>query len=384
MQRARFHRHPDSTLWPPADPGLAALCACLDAGGAPDLRQDGTVGCRQTGTPLVFVETSGSTGAAKVIRRSQASWIASFAVNARAFGIGPGDTCATLGALGHSLTLYATIEALHLGAGLSALAGLTPRHQAQALAHATVLYATPSQLRLLRAGEGAASLPGIRCVLVGGGALDAGLRAGLAGLFPAAAIHEFFGASETSFVTLTDAETPPGSVGRAYPGVRIEIREGTTPLPPGQPGEIWVASPYLFEGYETGNSPDTRREGAFLGIGEVGVLDPAGHLTLLGRTSRRVRVAEHSVFPEEIERVLATDPGVTLCAAIPQPDPLRGAQIVAVIQGHAPEDRLRALCRAQLPPHAVPRRFVYLPRMPMLPAGKPDLTALAALIGAAP
>jgi len=382
MQRARFHRHPDSTLWPPADPGLSTLCTCIEVGGAPALRQDGTVGCRQTETPTVFVETSGSTGAAKVIRRSQASWIASFAVNRDLFGLGATDCYATLGALGHSLALYATIEALHLGADLIALAGLTPRHQAQALARATVLYATPSQLRLLLAGTAGVSLPGMRWVLVGGGALDPVLRAALARLFPGAALHEFFGASETSFVTLTDAETPPGSVGRAYPGVRIEVRDGSIPVPHGQPGEIWVASPYLFDGYDSGDSRDTRRDGAFLSIGEMGLLDGTGNLVLKGRKTRMIRVAEHSVFPEDVERVLVTDAAVTLCAVIPEADALRGQHLVAVVQGDpACEGRLRALCRARLPAHAAPRRYVFLDTLPLLAAGKPDLQALTARFG---
>ena len=357
MQPDRFRRSPDSTLWPADDAGLAALVACLDAGGAPAVGRDGTVGCRPSAIPQLFVETSGSTGRAKTIRRSQASWIASFGVNRDLFGLGATDCYATLGALGHSLTLYATLEALFLGADLRALAGLAPRYQLQALQPATVLYATPSQLRLLLAGAGTAVRAGMRLVMVGGGTLDPVLRAGLTRLFPAADIREFFGAAETSFLTLSDPQTPAGSVGRAYPGVTLDIRDGTTPAAPGVAGEIWAASPYLFDGYDSGDSRDTRREGAFLSIGEMGLLDSAGYLILKGRKTRMIRVAEHSVFPEDVERLLATDPAVTLCAVIPEADALRGQHLVAVVQGDpACEGRLRTLCRAGLPAHAAPRR----------------------------
>ena len=152
------------------------------------------------------------------------------------FGIGPGVSVAVLGGLVQSLALYGALEGMHLGARVHLLGGLRPDRQAQALAArgVQVLYATPAQLRGL-----AGALPDLRLVLVGGSKLDAGLRAGLAALAPGAELREFYGAAETSFITLADADTPEGSVGRAYPGVELDIRQG----------EVWVKSPYLFNGY---------------------------------------------------------------------------------------------------------------------------------------
>lgn len=367
---------PQSALLTPDAPGLAALRDAVAQGGSLRLSQSrGPL--REDGPPMLLCETSGSSGAPKVIRRRPESWQRSFAVTAEVFGIGATDRYATLGDQGHSLTLYALLEGFHLGADVASLAGLRPRAQARFLAETgiSVLYATPTQLRLLLRGAEAAGLtafPALRRIFCGGGPLDAGLATQLRARFDQADLRAFFGASETSFITLSDAATPPGSVGRPYPGVSLKID-----APAGQTGEIWVASPYLFEGYASDTSSDTRRDGAWLSIGEMGYLDAAGHLFLRGRKSRMVTVADHNVFPEEIEAVLTQVPGVTACAVVHRPDAARGHRMIAFVQGTASEATLRAACRAALAPHTVPQRFIHLDALPLLPAGKPDLAALS-------
>lgn len=374
-----FRISPESTLLTPEAPGLAGLVAALRRGGGLRLSQDaGAVPVE--GPPMLYCETSGSSGAPKVIRRTPESWQRSFAVTAEVFGIGPADRYASFGTLGHSLTLYALLEAFHIGADAAALTGLRPRAQARFLAEQaiSVLYATPTQLRLLLRGaaaEGITAFPAQRYIFCGGGPLDAALQAALPARFPGADLRAFFGASETSFITLTDTTTPPGSVGRPYPGVSLRID-----APPGETGEIWVASPYLFDGYASGSAPDTRRAGDWLSIGEMGYLS-GGYLFLRGRKSRMVTVADHNVFPEEIEAIVAQVPGVAACAVIARPDAARGHRMLCFHQGTADEAALRAACRAALPLPAVPQRFVRLAALPLLPAGKPDLAALARKAG---
>ncbi|TNF17488.1 MAG: acyl--CoA ligase [Rhodobacteraceae bacterium] len=381
----RFSISPRSRFLTPGAPGLGALVAALRAGAsirASQATQADPITRCDTPRPALFCETSGSSGAAKVIRRRPASWRRSFEVNRGIFALGPGERYGCFGHLGHSLTLYAVLEALHLGADIACLAGRGPKRQVDALREmaVTVLYATPSQLQLLARGAEAAgieALPGIRRVFCGGGTLDAALRQRLARLFPDAELREFFGASETSFITISDAKTPPGSVGRAYPGVALRIAGG-------EPGEIWVRSPYLFEGYDRGGSDDTRWDGDWLSIGEIGQMDARGNLFLRGRKGRMVTVADRNVFPEEIERLIGARADVVACAVLAEPDPLRGHRLHCFVEGTAPERALRLACRAGIGPEAVPHRFTYLARLPLLPAGKPDLQALQARIGAEP
>lgn len=327
--------------------------------------------------PYLQCGTGGSSGAPKVIRRSQASWIASFHVNQARFGITDADRYAVLGELVHSLALYGVIEALHLGADLHLMAGMRPGAQADLIASAeiSVLYATPAQLRLLtRAGR--APMPKMRQVLCGGGAVDTHLRAQIAALFPNAECAEFYGASETSFIAMSDRSTPQGSVGQPYPNTQIRIE-----APMGETGLIWIKSPYLFAEYAQGMSAETRWNDGFLTVGELGHFDAQGNLFVQGRAGRMVRIADQTVYPEAVEILMCEVANGRHCAVIARPDPARGAVLIGVLSG-AQDDALAARvlenCRATLGPLTMPKRIIFLKEFPLLPSGKPNLMAIQA------
>lgn len=319
--------------------------------------------------PVLETLTSGSTGQPRRIRRTQGSWIASFAVNRR-FGIGPGARVAVLGRLVHSLALYGAVEGLHLGAEVHLLDSLRPDRQRQALVarRITHLYATPAQLRLLTEGRG--HCPDLRLVLVGGSKLDAGLRRALQVMAPAAAIREFYGAAEASFITIADEGTPENSVGRLYEGVEVSLDPT---------GEIWVKSPYLFVSYAEGDGSARWRDG-WLSVGEIGRLED-GFLYLSGRAGRMVTVADQNVFPEEIETLMLSLPGVTKAAVLPVRDALRGTVLVAMVQGDpSAEEAVLASLRAELGALKAPKALLWQTDWPVLASGKTDLRALEARI----
>ncbi|WP_353476303.1 AMP-binding protein (plasmid) [Salipiger sp. H15] len=381
MSDSLFHWHPACRLLEPQTPDdvLDALCAALRDGAGFTIGETGLARLPEE-QGILQSRSSGTTGGAKAIRRTHGSWIASFRVNAEVLGVTPADVYGVLGAPVHSLALYAIAEAAWLGADLLCLHAQRPARQAEALrdAGATLLYATPTQLRLLcEAGQ---ALPDLRHILCGGGRMPEGLRARIAQLCPNAALREFYGAAETSFIAWGDAGTPEGAVGRAYPGVEIRID-----APAGEVGEIWVRSPYLFEGYAEGSSADTRWRDGFVTVGEMGRLDGEGCLAVAGRRSRMVTIADRNVFPEDIEALLLAEPGVRHCAVMPRADPRRGVHLVAVIAGPCDGDtaeRLLALCRGAFGPLAAPRRVIGLADFPLTASGKPDLRQIAARLEA--
>ncbi len=374
----RFHLSPETHVLTPDVAGLTALLEVL--------REGHSLLARPSDEPIspvlepkqwLYCQSSGSTGYAKTIRRTPDSWIRSFEMDQEMFGLSSADVYASLGTLSHSLTLFAAVAACHIGADLAMLGNMAPRGQIAGLERldASVLYATPAQLRLLlRAGEGRA-LTGIRLIFSSGGKLDQPTRAALGILFPQAEVQEIFGATETSYITLAGPDAPEGSVGRAYPGVELRLTE----MDAAGVGEIWMRSPFLFDGYAEGHSAETRWEGDWLTIGEMGWIGADGNLYPKGRRNRMVTVADKNVFPEEIEGVLMRVEGVELAVALALPDALRGHRIVAVIQGTAEGNKLRHLCRQEIGDHAAPKEIRQLDTLPMLPGGKPDLRALARL-----
>lgn len=378
MDIAEFpHRLGGAVLTPDA-PGLSTLVALLRMGGQIRTRHSGATPVFGGSGPAdtLACETSGSSGAPKTVLRRTASWYASFDVTRRYHAVTPGDRYAAFGSLGHSLPLYAAFEGLSLGADLALLAGSSARRHVMALRDLgiTVLYATPVQLGLLCVSARAcnvAALPNLRLVMSGGGPCSGGLRAEVGRLCPNAVFRHFYGTSETSFVSWTGPDTPEGSVGRVYPGVDLSLDAR---------GAIRVSSPYLFEGYEGADRPDPAQGARQVATGEIGRFDRNGFLYLRGRADRMVTVGDLNVFPEEIEAAILHDPAISLCAAIARPDPRRGHRIVCAVQGS--EDaglvrRLRRRCREAVGPEAVPHRFVFMERLPLLRAGKPDIARIA-------
>jgi long-chain acyl-CoA synthetase len=316
----------------------------------------------------IEVSTSGSTGPApKVVRRSFDSWRNSIAANRNLFGYASNDVFAVLGGLSHSLTAYAVIEAAHCRAGLILGGGMGRKALQTSLEQATILHATPTQLRSI-APFG--PFPNVRLVLIGGGELDDATATTLADAIPNATRSVYFGTSEASFVTICNDTTPRGSVGTAYPDVEIEVRDITQGY-----GEIWVKSPYLFDGYAQGDDPMTQVIDGWLTVGEMGYLDDDGNLYLVGRKNRMFTSADINIFPEAIENEIKTLTGVEAAAVLQKPDAARGAVPICFYSGTLSPEALAEIANPRLP---VPiRQFVQMTDWPLLAAGKTDLQALA-------
>ncbi len=338
-------------------PGVRAMAQALGQGAG--FRVGGTGDVAPAGFETL---TGGSAGTPRRVRRTVASWTASFAVNAGLFGIGPGSGVGIPGRLCHSLALYGALEGMHLGATVHLLDGLRADRMARALAQVAVIYATPAHLRMLV--DAGADWPRLRHLVVGGAKLDARLRAVLAEVAPQAQITGFYGAAEASFITMTDAATPDGSVGRAYPGVEIRV----------DAGEVWVRSPYLFRGY-VGDGPARWRDG-WLTVGEYGRLEN-GYLYLQGRAGRMVTIADQNVFMDEVEAYLAGLRGVARVAVVARADPARGHVLEAVMMGdQACEAAILQAARRHLGVLKTPRRVWWRRDWPDLASGKTDMMAI--------
>lgn len=340
----------------------------------------------QPEAPFYIGLTSGSTGHPKAFQRSHRSWIESFRLASTAFGLEAEERVFVPGGLGHSLHLFGAVHALHQGWRVDIARGFQPaavmrRMQA---AGSTVLVTTPTQLRLLAmAGErDGLRLACLRRILISGAKWHERDRDRVAKVFPQAECHEFYGTSETSFISHRGPADACGEgVGRPFPGVEVEVRgaDGER-LAEGEEGELWVRSPLLFDRYVMGDEPMTRSADGWLTVGDRGHLDSAGRLHLAGRGGRMIVTSGLNVFAEEIEAVLMDHPGVLQAAVFGVADGLRGARIVAALQAGAEVDRgaLRRHCLLRLERAKVPLRFHIVADWPLTPGGKSDLPAIEA------
>ena len=337
--------------------------------------------------PFYVGFTSGSTGTPKGYRRDHRSWVESFRGDAIEFGIGPSNVVLAPGALTHSLFLYALVHGLYAGATVvlarrfrpTAIPTLVRRHRV------SVLYGVPTHLRLiLDAAARERALTSVRWVLSSGAKWFADALPELRRLFPAARFAEFYGASELSFVTVAkDGEpVPPGSVGRAFAGATVSIRDRAgRRLPPGRVGRVFVESAQVFMGYAVGGEDDLYRAGNALSVGDRGFLDARGFLYLVGRERRMIVTSGKNVFPEEIERALETHPAIAAAAVLGLPDARRGERLVALVSfrpnARAARTKLIAHLRRSLPLYKVPHAWAAVARWPRTSSGKSDFAALA-------
>lgn len=375
-----FKPHPDAEFIDLSPNGCQATLLdrfwkMIEAGQEPVIGQNGIISANtQTDRGVFQCETGGTSGKPKRIRRNAESWLASIRVisekytnSAACYGI--------LGDLGHSLAFYAAVEAQIIGNRCVSVVGRSPKEQAQQFAGAgvDVIYATPTQMRLL--SKSRYVLEHVQVVFIGGGRLDPETRARVQSLAPNAQILQFYGAAETSFITLAEPHHDAASVGIAFPGVEIDIRNTDSD----GIGDVWVKSPYVFSEYAQGHAPDTHWQDGWLTIGELGKIDDAGQLFLSGRKSRVFTVADKTIYPEDIEHYLNAQTKVIASAVFPVDDPLRGARIyVALCSEHTDDDRMQGML-GELKERGVmvDRWRIYgSDDWPMLLSGKPNYQKL--------
>jgi long-chain acyl-CoA synthetase len=185
-------------------------------------------------------------------------------------------------------------------------------------------------------------------------------------------------------VAKDDEDVPADSVGRAFHGVEISIRDSQgAPLPANQTGPIYIDSPMLFSGYALGGAQQPPRIGRAMTVGDIGYLDSRGYLHLVGRARRMIVTSGKNLFPEEIEAALEHHPAIRHAAVFARADEKRGERLVAVVRPRDTERITRrdliAHLRAMLPLYKVPRIVVGMQDWPLTRSGKTDFDAVRAL-----
>jgi long-chain acyl-CoA synthetase len=150
-------------------------------------------------------------------------------------------------------------------------------------------------------------------------------------------IVEGYGLSETSAgVTCnpTDSVAYTGTIGLPMPNVWIKILDDNgNELPLGESGEIAIKGPQVMSGYwqrpdETANvmTPD-----GYFKSGDIGRMDERGYVKIVDRKKDMIIISGFKVFPNEIEDVVASHPGVLECAAVGVPDEKSGEAVMLFV-----------------------------------------------------
>ncbi|MFJ9442560.1 class I adenylate-forming enzyme family protein [Kitasatospora sp. NPDC101235] len=337
----------------------------------------------EDGSVFLVGFTSGTTSTPKAFAMARGCWRTSLALGTGLFDTTSASVSVAPGPLHHGVTLYALAEALHAGHTFVGARRFDARDLIRAIrAHrAHRLSLVPSMLHALcqAAGPDDPPLDTVTICISSGAPLDATIVDNAARLLPSTRFVDYYGASETGFVSVL--EHPRGGraegVGRPFPGVEVEVRDPHGRVcAPGVAGEIHVRSPYLSRGYLWA-ADDTRlfRPDGWVSVGDQGHRDADGDLHLRGRKGRMIITGGWNVYPDDVEGVLRTVPGVDDAVVGGVPDAFLGTALVGVI-GCSDPDRLPAYaevvraCRASLPSHKVPTRVYTVPALPRTTSGK--------------
>ena len=149
-------------------------------------------------------------------------------------------------------------------------------------------------------------------------------------------VIQIYGATETGPVVVyqkvEDARARLGSIGRAGPGVTVQITgpDGKA-LPDGEAGEIWLRSPTLASGYWRNDAANAAFADGWFRTGDVARRDEDGFFWFADRIKNVIISGGENIYPAEIERVLADVPQVAEASVVGRPDPRWGAVPVAVV-----------------------------------------------------
>ncbi len=192
-------------------------------------------------------------------------------------------------------------------------------------------------------------------------------------------IAEGYGLSETSPTLTCNPATATefsGSIGIPVPSTWISIRDDEgNEVPLGQPGEICAKGPQVMSGYW--NRPDETAKvmtaDGYFRTGDIGIMDERGYTKIVDRKKDMILVSGFNVYPNEIEEVIASHPGVLECAVIGIPDSKSGEAVKAFVVKKDPNLTAEAVikfCHEQLTGYKVPKHIEFRNDLPKTNVGK--------------
>jgi len=334
---------------------------------------------------LLYLYSSGSTGRAKRVMRSQRQCVAEAENTVSTWQTTPDDSFLCVIPLYHAHGLgNCMLAAMRSGGALVIMKDPQPlmlkRVQLLELIEkeeATIFPGVPFVFEALLRGSRTADLSSLRLCFSGGSPLD---RATFDGFHDKYGVHvrQGYGSTETGLACINlDADPVPTceSVGRPVNRVDVKVvDEIGNELPSMREGEIGIKSPAMTDGY-FGMDELNRKvfvDGYFY-PGDMGRLDGEGRLFVTGRKRRVIDVVGRKVDPAIVEDALCEHHAVSEVAVLGVKNERSGAeQIKAVIvtSSGCTESEIRKFCLRRLASFEVPQIIEFREELPRNQMGK--------------
>jgi long-chain acyl-CoA synthetase len=192
-------------------------------------------------------------------------------------------------------------------------------------------------------------------------------------------VCEGYGLSETSpsaTCNPTDTDEYTGTIGLPLPSTEITIIDDDgKQVPLGQPGEIAIRGPQVMAGYwqRPDETAAVMTPDGFFKSGDIGIMDERGYVKIVDRKKDMILVSGFNVYPNEVEDVVASHPGVLECAAIGVPDEKTGEAVKLFVVKRDPsltEKDLQEYFAKNLTGYKKPRHIEFRTELPKTNVGK--------------
>ncbi len=353
--------------------------------------------------PAYVIYTSGSTGRPKGVVTEHRGVLNFLHWHLAEFGIGAGDRLLHRTSASFDVSVWEMFAPLMTGAALVVArpdGQRDPAYLARLIREQGVTMAQfmPSMLRLFLAEPAAAQCRSLRQVLSGSEELPPATADLVPAVLPGVRFGNEYGPTETtvtatsSWLTASEGARPRTPIGRPVWNTQAFVLDaGLGLVPPGVPGELYVAGAGLARGYLGRPGLTAERFVAcpfgaagerMYRTGDLARWTAAGELEYLGRADDQVKVRGFRIELGEVEAVLAGLPGVAQVAVAvreDRPGDRRLAGYVVPVAGAVLDPAgVRAAAGRVLPGYMVPAAVVILDALPLTGSGKLDRRALPA------
>lgn len=295
--------------------------------------------------PCLITFTSGTAGEPKAVLHGQRYLPGQRTQAERWLGAGPGELVWCTAASGWSKSARNVFIAPWLRGAAALLhdARFDPDERLELIQREGVraLCMAPTEYRVIARRATLRALPELRSMVAAGEALNPEVQRAW-GEATGLEIRDGYGQTETGQLTgiLPGEPARHGSMGRALPGVELDVREGELCADPGTVATFFLG--YLGEDARQQDGSwrvRDRRAGGAWHTGDRVRRDAEGYLWFEGRADDVIVSAGYRIGPFEVESALLTHPAVAEAAAVAAPDDERGAVVRAVVvlrEGCAP------------------------------------------------
>jgi long-chain acyl-CoA synthetase len=193
------------------------------------------------------------------------------------------------------------------------------------------------------------------------------------------ALLEAYGLTETSpAVTINPLNLPEynGSIGLPLPSTEIKIcdDEGNE-LGLNTAGELYIRGPQVMKGYwqQSEMTNEVLSNDGWLKTGDVATVDEHGFIRIVDRKKDMIIVSGFNVYPNEVEDIIKSMPGVNEVAVVGVQAGARGEIVKAFISvddKSITEEKVISHCRKQLTAYKVPKEIEFRDELPKTPVGK--------------